>query len=88
MQENVNSLIALFAYATIILSAMQVGLGTKLLSDSEAFDTASSVFTLFSIFAPLAAVAGILMVLGFFVLLNLGHMLRKQARRRLQRDGV
>ncbi|CAI6337527.1 unnamed protein product [Periconia digitata] len=88
VQENVNSLIALFAYATIVLSAMQVGLGTSYLADSEVFDTASSVFTLFSIFAPLAAIVGILLVLAVFILFNLFHMIKKQTRRRLQRDGV
>ncbi|PVH96488.1 hypothetical protein DM02DRAFT_644742 [Periconia macrospinosa] len=88
LQENVNSLIAIFAYATIVLSAMQVGLGTSYLSESKAFDLASSVFTLFSIFAPLVAVTGIVCVLVVFILYNLGHTIRRQVRRRLQRDGV
>jgi hypothetical protein len=46
MRENINSLITLFAYTTIVLSAMQVGLSTEALGSDYAFGMASYVFSI------------------------------------------
>ncbi|KAF1941639.1 hypothetical protein EJ02DRAFT_327736, partial [Clathrospora elynae] len=71
MRDNVNSLIALFAYTTIVLSAMQVGLGTDSLAGDYSFGMASYIFSIFSIVAPLACIAGILCVVTMMFVINL-----------------
>lgn len=63
VRENFSSLIAFFAFITIILSAMQVGLGTHNLQNSTAFHWASYVFAIFSMIAPLFSLAVVLVIL-------------------------
>lgn len=66
-RDNLNSLITLFAYFTIVLSAFEVGLGTQQLQNSRAFSSAAYGFTIFSIAAPLLVVAAVATVLvGLF----------------------
>lgn len=86
MRENTNSLITLFAYTTIVLSAMQVGLSTELLANDYAFGMASSVFSVFSILAPLVCIVAIMSVLAIIVIANLARTLR--IRRLKQSQGV
>lgn len=83
MRENINSLITLFAYTTIVLSAMQVGLATQPLADDHSFGMASYVFSIFSIVAPLACIVAIAVVMVFMIIINLVRTLkiRKQKRR-------
>ncbi|KAF2841730.1 hypothetical protein M501DRAFT_1009576 [Patellaria atrata CBS 101060] len=90
-RDNVNSLITLFAYTTIALSAMQVGLGTTYLQDNEAFHAVSYGFSVFAIIAPLALIVALVLVLLGLVLQNLiatlvynrrFHERRKQQRRK------
>lgn len=88
IRDNINSLIALFAYATIVLSAMQVGLATQWLAEDYAFGMASYVFSVFSIIAPIAAIAMIITVLGFLFTMNLLRTLRIRSKRRNQGAGV
>ena len=88
MKENVNSLITLFAYTTIVLSAMQVGLATQWLEDNYAFGMASYVFSIFSIVAPISAILFLVLVLGFVFTINLLRTLKIRKRRRLQGAGV
>lgn len=52
VRDNVNSLITLFAYTTIILSAMQVGLATPYLANDYSFGMASYVFSIFFDLGP------------------------------------
>lgn len=75
-RDNINSLITLFAYTTIVLSAMQVGLGTSYSQDSRAFNRASYGFAIFSIIAPLISVAALLVLLIGLVLNNLFATMR------------
>ena len=84
MRENINSLITWFAYTTIVLSAMQVGLSTTPLEDNHSFSMASFVFSIFSILAPLACILAITVIMAVMVILNLVRTLRirKQKRRR------
>ncbi|KAF2113922.1 hypothetical protein BDV96DRAFT_104708 [Lophiotrema nucula] len=88
LRDNVNSLITLFAYTTIVLSAMQVGLATQFLVDDYAFSMASYVFSVFAILAPLSAIAAILFVLVLLFAINLVRTLRIQRKRRRQGAGV
>lgn len=59
-------IIAGTAYILLILSAMQVGLGTDKLKDDDAFQAASYGFAVFSILGPMGAV---LMFLAVFVVI-------------------
>jgi hypothetical protein len=76
MRDNVNSLITLFAYTTIVLSAMQVGLSTEPLANNYSFGMASYVFSLFSILAPLACIVAVVGVIGIMFIINLARTLR------------
>jgi uncharacterized membrane protein len=55
--RNFAWLIAAFAYVTVVLGAMEVGLSTDRLSGNSRFQDASYGFAVFSIIAPLIAVA-------------------------------
>lgn len=88
VRENVNSFIALFAYATIVLSAMQVGLATPWLAESFAFGMAAYVFSIFAIIAPLSAIAAVFSILGVLFTINLLRTLRIRAKRKRQHAGV
>ncbi|KAF2652570.1 hypothetical protein K491DRAFT_718796 [Lophiostoma macrostomum CBS 122681] len=88
LRDNTNSLITLFAYTTIVLSAMQVGLGTQWLQDDYAFGMASYVFSVFSILAPLSAIVFLILVLGTLFVINLLRTLRIRKKRQLQGAGV
>lgn len=88
MRDNVNSLITLFAYTTIVLSAMQVGLATEWLASDYAFGMASYVFSIFSILAPLACIVGIIGIIAVMFVMNLTRTLKIRGRRRRQGAGV
>lgn len=79
-RANFRQLITIFAYITIVLSAMQVGLATTKLQDNERFQQAAYGFTVFSILAPLIAlgIAAFLFVLLFVANLIATLMYRKQ----------
>jgi hypothetical protein len=55
LRRNFAWLIAVFAYIGIVLTAMQVGLGTLNLQTNRAFNNASYGFTVFAILLPLLA---------------------------------
>ena len=61
---------AILGYVVIVLSAMQVGLGTERLASDEAFQAVSWGFTVFSMIAPLIGVAAIFIFVFFFALSN------------------
>ncbi|KAH7378339.1 hypothetical protein BKA66DRAFT_442995 [Pyrenochaeta sp. MPI-SDFR-AT-0127] len=88
MRDNVNSFITLFAYTTIVLSAMQVGLATDFLVNDYAFGMASYVFSIFSILAPLGCIVGILGIISMMFVINLTRTLRIRGKRRRQGAGV
>lgn len=87
-RDNINSLITLFAYTTIVLSAMQVGLATQWLMDDYAFGMTSYVFSVFSIVAPLVAIAAVFLVILTLFTINLLRTLRIRRKRRRQGAGV
>jgi hypothetical protein len=88
VRDNINSFIALFAYATIVLSAMQVGLATPWLAEDYAFGMASYVFSVFAILAPLLVIAVLFGVLGVLFTINLLRTLHIRKKRRSQGAGV
>jgi hypothetical protein len=69
LYENFAWIVAAFAYLTITLTAMQVGLATNQLQGSKSFNRASYGLTVFSILSPLVVVCiaiGLLALLLFF----------------------
>ncbi|GME47389.1 subtilisin-like serine protease [Neofusicoccum parvum] len=71
-EDNFTRLASVLGYIVIVLTAMQVGLGTTKLQESQLFQDASYGFTVFSIVAPLIAIA---LVLAVFVILVLWNVL-------------
>lgn len=57
-------------YVVVVLTAMQVGLATKTLGESNSFQKASYGFTVFSIVSSLAAVAIVVAVLFVLFIYN------------------
>ena len=69
-QSNLAWLAVVFLYITVILSAMQVGLGTDRLKIHSGFQNASSGFAAFSIMAPLIVVSISLCIVFIVFLYN------------------
>ncbi|CAJ2507808.1 Uu.00g089940.m01.CDS01 [Anthostomella pinea] len=68
IRDNFGALATILGYVVIVLTAMQVGLGTDRLQSDGAFQSVSYGFTVFSIIAPLVAGVGIIIgVLAMFV---------------------
>ena len=86
LRENFSSLLTLFAYFTIVLSAMQVGLGTQQLQRNAAFNKVSYGFVVFAMIAPPAAVMVIVaLLLGlsiFNLMITLAYRKQKLSRSR------
>jgi uncharacterized membrane protein len=77
-------ILAILVYMTVILSAMQVGLGTKRLQESSTFQRASSNFAMTSIVTVLVMIA---MIFFVWVLLFAYHLLSTiQHSKRVERD--
>ena len=82
--NNFGWLIAAFAYMTIVLSAMQVGLATNALTENTRFQDASYGFTVFSITMPVIIVGAILVSSGLIVLFSVSST--RQYNTRVERD--
>lgn len=67
VRSNMAWIAAATAYIVVILAAMEVGLSTDTLGASKVFNTASYIFSMFSIFTPLFAF--VLIVLALLVTL-------------------
>ena len=84
MRENLTSFLTLFAYVSIVLSAMQVGLGTSQLTTNKAFNRVSYGFAVFAITAPLAAIAAVLALLLvlslYYLIVTLAYRKRRLSR--------
>ncbi|KAJ9653416.1 hypothetical protein H2198_007414 [Neophaeococcomyces mojaviensis] len=79
-ERNFAWVLTIIIYLTIVLTAMQVGLGTSQLKGSVAFNRASYGFTVFSILAPLIVVAGGVVVVFVLVFVNLNYTLGERSR--------
>ena len=78
MQQNFTWFLTAIIYITVVLTAMQVGLGTAQLREDARFNRASYGFTVFAILEPLVLgliVAVVLLVLVYF---NVGYTLSKR----------
>jgi hypothetical protein len=85
-ERNFGWVVTFFFYITIILSAMQVGLGITALQHDKMFQRASYEFAVFSIVLPVCAFgAGILLFAWFFVF-NLTATMAFSNSRRQQRQ--
>lgn len=73
IEQNFAWVLTVIVYITIVLTAMQVGLGTTELHDSTLFNRASYGFTVFSIMAPLVILLVLLLVLLILIVFNLIH---------------
>ncbi|KAI3323006.1 hypothetical protein HD806DRAFT_497505 [Xylariaceae sp. AK1471] len=68
ISDNFTALATILGYVVIVLTSLQVGLGTDRLTGDTAFQNFSYGFTVFSIIAPLIAVVSIfVVVLAMFV---------------------
>ncbi|KAI0869824.1 hypothetical protein GGS24DRAFT_477556 [Hypoxylon argillaceum] len=67
--DNFTWLASATVYIAIVLTAMQVGLGTDVLGKNQAFQAASYGFTVFSIVGPLAAV-GLIICIFFYIFVS------------------
>lgn len=83
LRGNLKSLLTLFAYVTIVLSALQVGLGTRHLRDNNAFHSTSYVIVVFSMVAPLLALALMLVFVLGLTLYNLVATIKYRKKRLL-----
>ncbi|KAI9785283.1 MAG: hypothetical protein M1816_000469 [Peltula sp. TS41687] len=83
--DNLNSLLTLFAYTAVTLSAMQVGLSTDYLKGSGAFQGASYVFTIISIIVPLFSVTVLVTV---FLCLFVNNLIATLMYRRKRFDAL
>ncbi|KAF3492116.1 uncharacterized protein GIQ15_01633 [Arthroderma uncinatum] len=70
-QDNFTWLASAMVYIAIVLTAMQVGLATKSLTENNAFQLASYGFTIFSILGPLVTAGFILLAFCYNFMDNL-----------------
>lgn len=70
LEKNFSWLIVVFAYITIVLSAMQVGLASTRLGSSPAFQHAAYGFAVFAIVVPVTLVG---VVIALFLLLFISN---------------
>lgn len=79
--DNFTWLASATVYIAIVLAAMQVGLATDSLANNDTFQSVSSGFTVFSILAPVAATAFIILVFCYAFINNwIATMTYKQMR--------
>ncbi|KAI1174506.1 hypothetical protein F4777DRAFT_382425 [Nemania sp. FL0916] len=67
---NLSWITATTIYIAIVLTAMQVGLSTDALKNSQAFQNVSYGFTVFAILGPIVAISLVLLILLVFVVPN------------------
>ena len=78
IRQNFAWVLTVVVYITIVLTAMQVGLGTTRLKDNALFNRVSCGFTVFSIITPLAILLVLFSVLPFLIIFNLNYTLKKR----------
>ncbi|KAI6777607.1 uncharacterized protein J7T54_002871 [Emericellopsis cladophorae] len=80
--DNFSWLASSIVYIAIVLTAMQVGLATRL-QENEAFQSASYGFTIFSILGPLVA-AGLILVVFFYLFVGNWVATRRYREKRMR----
>lgn len=86
LERNFTWVLTAIVYVTVVLTAMQVGLATSYLVDSQTFQRAAYGFTVFSIVAPLVLFAAGLVVVVFLVAWNWSYT-RQRALQALEEFG-
>ncbi len=85
-ERNFSWLIVVFAYVSIVLSAMQVGLASTQLNSNPAFQHAAYGFTVFAIIVPVAVVGIIIAVFTLLFISNalatVGHWIKHNGKPR------
>src|SRR5437868_9225953 len=77
LSQNFAWVITATVYVTIVLTAMQVGLGTSELQNNQVFDRALYGFIIFLIFTLLIILLIAVFVLVILIWFNLNYMLGK-----------
>ncbi|KAI1192337.1 hypothetical protein F5X97DRAFT_104270 [Nemania serpens] len=85
--DNFAALAGILGYVVIVLTSLQVGLGVDTLAENVAFVNFSYGFTIFSIIAPVIAVAGILLIVSAIFVSN-WLVTNKYEARRFKEMGV
>ena len=80
IERNLAWLLTVFLYVAVVLDSMQVGLGTKHLSKSDAFQKASWGFTVTAIVGPLAIVGAVLLWTIYLVFTNYVFTTKKKGK--------
>lgn len=70
---NTTAIAGAVVYMVLVLTAMQVGLATRHLSESAAFHDASYVITMLTIFAPLGSIAFLTFLIIAYTCINFLH---------------
>jgi len=78
LERNFTWVLTVVVYITLVLTAMQVGLGTAQLRDNAAFNRASYGFTVFAIISPLILCTGITFWILMLIVFNFLNALRKR----------
>jgi hypothetical protein len=78
LSQNLAWVVTATVYVTVVLTAMQVGLGTSELRSNQIFNRASYGFTVFSILAPLIILLVAVFVLLILIWFNLDYTLGKR----------
>ena len=87
-ERNTAWLLIAIIYITIVLTAMQVGLGTSQLQGNAAFNRASYGFTVLSILGPLVVLVGMSIFVLLLVVFNLLYVLGERKRAQEQFKGL
>lgn len=77
-ERNTAWIISATIYITVVLTAMQVGLATKELQDDATFSSVSYGFSIFAIVAPIGGLALVLVLLMILVPFNLTYALARR----------
>ncbi|PTB72045.1 hypothetical protein M440DRAFT_22671 [Trichoderma longibrachiatum ATCC 18648] len=88
LERNFRWVLTAFIYITVVLSAMQVGLGTSELVDDGAFNRASYIFSMFSILAPVISLFVGALFIVILVLVNVRYALAQRAASRRKYAGA
>ncbi|KAI9696894.1 MAG: hypothetical protein M1820_007969 [Bogoriella megaspora] len=84
-QRNIVWLTPTTIYIVLVLTAMQVGLGTDRLKDDKIFNAVSFGFTVFAIIAPFGIITLLVATLAFKFIDNLLYTLQRNTRERNNR---
>lgn len=77
-ERNTAWIVSAIVYITVVLTAMQVGLATKELQDNATFSSVSYGFSVFAVVAPIGGLALVLVLLLILIPFNLKYALSQR----------